>query len=119
MPPPQPFADNSDLDVQISALNLIRRYGYGSVPGTPLLPKTASVGRRTRAVRDFATSSRAAGSSITPAGKRANASAGNRIKGAPRDPWMGPLSSGAGLEGLSNQGGRKVKPGVVVVASVA
>lgn len=32
-----PFASTADLDAQISTLDLINTYGYGPVPGTPLL----------------------------------------------------------------------------------
>lgn len=32
-----PFASSADLDAQISTLDLINTYGYGPVPGTPLL----------------------------------------------------------------------------------
>lgn len=32
-----PFASTADLDAQISTLDLINAYGYGPVPGTPLL----------------------------------------------------------------------------------
>lgn len=113
---PQPFIDNLDLDAQISTLSLINTYGYGPVPGTPLVRgKTASssgtTGRSgTPVSRDFAAAGDAT-RGATSARKRANM----RVRGPSqsiRKPWVGPIDSGTGLEGIQHARGSKVNFGI-------
>lgn len=113
---PVAFGDTSELDAQIATLSLIRAYGYGSVPGTPVLRgRTSSpgVGRRGRSAlhrernRDGVKSSLVKGSCITdsaaPAavGKlgRTEQQVNSDLSGltrANRAPWIGPLDFGVG-----------------------
>lgn len=106
------FGDTSELDAQISTLTLIRAYGYGAVPGTPLRLGNKASGSRRRTstavhgARDLLKSSGTDGSSMT--GYNSPAAAGKvgggeqqaktRGKAGPtkphREPWMGPLDSG-------------------------
>lgn len=107
------FGDTSELDAQISTLALIRAYGYGPVPGTPLRRATkvsgSARGPRCRTAmhgaRDLLKSSGTEGSrmigSEAPVVVR-NVARGEKqakTRGKPgaiksnREPWMGPLDS--------------------------
>lgn len=113
----RPFEDNSELESQIATLALIRAYGYGTVPGTPLRRGTTSspgAGRRPRTTlhgeRDFGSikSSGVEGSCITDCGApaavgkvgrvehQANARGRSGATRANREPWIGPLDVGVG-----------------------
>lgn len=116
-PPSPAFGDTSELDAQISTLALIRAYGYGTVPGTPLRRRhkaSASPGSpRFRAAvhgaRDLLKSSGTEGSSISgfhsavAAGKVGRREQQAKTRGNPgstkpyREPWMGALDSRVGL----------------------
>ena len=99
-----PFASSADLDAQISTLNLINMYGYGPVPGTPLLrAKTPpALGRprcRTRdapnvttAVADGTTGEGAVGCGTVTDRNPARNTADKRVERPSRHargPWMG------------------------------
>lgn len=105
--------DTSEVDAQISTLSLIRAYGYGAVPGTPLQRgnTTSSVGRpkcRTagHGARDLATASRkekrsvtCGGTTLAP-GKADREEQQSKTRGRSgssrnnREPWTGPLDIG-------------------------
>lgn len=111
------FGDTSELDAQISTLALIRAYGYGAVPGTPLrrrneAPASAGEQRCHTAVhgaRNLLKWSGTEGSSITgndtPAvvekvrrGEQSAKTRGKPCSTKPnRQPWMGPLDSRVSL----------------------
>lgn len=108
-----PFASSADLDAQISTLNLINTYGYGPVPGTPLLraktpPATPGPGRPRCRTRDAPNNNAAAtavvdgmaGSSAVGRGTgtdrnyparniRTADTRAERASRAERGPWMG------------------------------
>lgn len=100
-----PFASSADLDAQISTLDLINKYGYGPVPGTPLLraktpPAPGRPRSRTRdalksaaTVVDVTSGSSAVGSgSVTDRNPARNNTADTRMERPSRlarGPWMG------------------------------
>lgn len=110
------FGDTSVLDAQISTLALIRAYGYGVVPGTPLRrdnkASASAGGSRCRTAmhgaRDLRKSSGTEGSS--PTGYDSSTSVGKAGEGEQqakkrvkpgstkpnREPWVAPLDSRVG-----------------------
>lgn len=113
----RPFEDTSELESQIATLSLIRAYGYGTVPGTPLRrgsTSSPSAGRRPRTTlhgeRDcgLAKSSGLEGTCISDCGApaavgkvgrtehKANARGRSGASRANREPWIGPLDIGVG-----------------------
>jgi len=114
---PVAFGDTSELESQIATLALIRAYGYGTVPGTPLRRGSTSspgAGRRARTTlhgernRGFVKSSEVKGGCIpdcgapTTVGKidrtehQASARSRRGATRANREPWIGPLDVGVG-----------------------
>lgn len=114
-PPSPAFTDTSEVDAQISELALVRAYGYGPVPGTPLqrgnTPSSAGRPKCRTAVhgaRDLVITSQKGKSIITRSGTTPVAGKVTR-RGQPsktrgrsnssrknREPWMGPLDIGVG-----------------------
>lgn len=125
---PKPFTDSSDLEAQISTLSLIQTHGYGPVPGTPKLRGKASNGspsaerfRIMSGARDGATINGAVGQGSATGGRgiaRGRSLGGKRpnnvrshasSRASIREPWLGPMDSGAGLKGQHHVSCGKVK----------
>lgn len=97
---PQPFTDDSELRAQISTLSLIKMYGYGPIPGTPLLRSSNSASSifvrggvsRKRLRND--------GMNAPDGAMRATSGSGGRDGRGfvrPQEPWMGPMESNVGV----------------------